>query len=111
MSIINYLDTLPGVIGAANLGGGVYRLDFIGSSRLATAQEIADASALQATEDLDAQSLLENKAALRAAYQSAVTRLQQISATLPANNSQRDAAIQDLAKYMLAIARIVKGLL
>lgn len=37
--------SVPGVTGVADNGDGSYRLDFVGSSRLATAQEISDAQA------------------------------------------------------------------
>ncbi len=43
-----YLSTVAaGCIGAADIGGGVYRLDFVGSSRAATAAEILAASKAQ----------------------------------------------------------------
>jgi hypothetical protein len=55
--------------------------------------------------------LAADKAAMKTAYQTAVTRLQTISTATFANNGQRDTAIQDLAKYLLALAKVVKGLL
>jgi len=43
--IIDRLSELPGIVGAANLGGGAYRLDLAsGGSRLATDAEILPAA-------------------------------------------------------------------
>lgn len=46
MNVIQHLAGLPGVVGAANLGGGDYRIDLEdGSSRAATADEIKGSTA------------------------------------------------------------------
>ncbi len=41
--LLTYLGSLPGVLGAANIGEGRYRIDVDGGSREATAEEIAAA--------------------------------------------------------------------
>lgn len=92
-------------VGACNLGGGVYRLDFAnGSTRQATAQEIA---AAQAAVDLDASDDATVTAA-KTATRSDYTTMQTIIAGVNAGtltSAQKDAAIKQQAQAIQHLIR------
>lgn len=110
-TIVYYLpNQIPSCIGAANLGGGLYRVDFIGSSRAATTQEIA---AAQAAVDADNAQTALNKAArqeLRNNFQQWKDKLQAVRDEVDFTNAKRDAALKDLAQVQIKILSVVKTL-
>lgn len=92
-------------VGACNLGGGVFRLDFAnGTSRQATAQEISAAQASVDSDATDEATVAAAKTAARSDYTTMQTIINGVNAgTL--TNGQRDAAIKQQAQAIQHLIR------
>lgn len=95
---------VAGCIGACNLGNGVHRLDFAGSSRQATAQEIAAAQAAVDQDAADDATVAAAKTAARSDYATMHTIIDGVKAgTL--TSAQKDAAIKQQAQAIQHLIR------
>lgn len=79
--------SVPGCIGAADLGGGTYRLDFAASSRAATAAEVLEAARAERIAAINA----ECRARLIARYGPAE---EQVSRAIGVYGAQEQSAMQ-----------------
>lgn len=108
--LVNLTSTIPNCIGVADLGNGTYRVDFAGSSREATAQEISAAQALlDAKVASDAVSATD-KADLLEQITVDLGKLSDIVNTESFTNAQRDAALKNLARVGRRLLKGVKAM-
>jgi hypothetical protein len=105
MSMITSLPTVigSGCVGASDLGNGAFRIDFLDSSRPATAAEIASAKTISDADDAASTLLPAQRIAALAAY----SRMQTIiDGADTATTAQLRAAVKDMAGVMRALIKL-----